>query len=282
MTILITGSSGFIGTHLLKYFSKTNHTIYSISRDQGFDLSIPGWTKKIQIDSVEIVIHLAQSLNYRDFEKNSNDIFSVNVNSTQELLDWSKNHGVRKFIFTSSVNIYGSLYNKYIEEGDKLNYDSFYGLSKFLAEKLILFYSQYFDVLTLRLNTVYGPGQKGTLIPDIIKKITKNEKIYLGEDLGIMLSPIFVEDLVKIIYFFIITDKKIKHSVFNVSGPEKVSLKEIVRIISGILSTSPQIEVTSQKCKYFVSENNKLVSILSDQFIFTSIEQGLNLTCNKI
>ena len=169
MNILLTGSNGFIGSNLKNYYKLKGHNVFEINKENGFDLSKNGWTIGIPKMNFEMVVHLAQSKHYRDFENNSNDIFRVNIQSTSELLNWAKLNKIKKFIYTSSANVYDNS-NIISYENSSTNYNSFYDLTKILSESIISFYSKYFQILILRLNTVYGPGQKTQLFQKLLIK----------------------------------------------------------------------------------------------------------------
>ena len=75
MKILITGSTGFIGTNLVSFLKNNNSIeILEASRENGFDLSHDGWTKNLPKNEIDIVIHLAQSSLYRNFPEGTSII----------------------------------------------------------------------------------------------------------------------------------------------------------------------------------------------------------------
>ena len=86
-------------------------------------------------------------------------MFGVNLSSTF-LLEWARNNGVSKFIFTSTANVYDQNDEKLLENSKTLP-NSFYGASKLASEQLISQYSNYFSIEILRL----------LLFTDLIKKI---------------------------------------------------------------------------------------------------------------
>lgn len=259
MNILLTGSNGFIGSNLKNYYKLKGHNVFEINKENGFDLSKNDWTIGIPKINFEIVVHLAQSKHYRDFENNSNDIFRVNIQSTSELLNWAKLNNIKKFIYTSSANVYDNS-NIISYENSSTNYNSFYDLTKILSESIISFYSKYFQILILRLNTVYGPGQKDTIIPKIINKVKNKEEIVLARGKGIFLNPIYIDDLIHIIYNLSLYEFDNQKEVFNVSSDETISLHEIALIISKFLSNDLNLKITDEEVKYFLCDISKLKS----------------------
>ena len=143
MNVLITGSSGYIGSNLIR--SLANNQDYYITglskRSNGIkapnykeiiaDLSIADFINKIPIHTqFDVVIHFAQSSFYRNFPEKAQDIFDVNTSSTMNLLEWSRRKGIKKFLFSSTGNVY-SPSEKMLSETDKCSSSSFYSASKF-------------------------------------------------------------------------------------------------------------------------------------------------------
>lgn len=279
MKILITGATGFIGTHLCQYFKEKGIEVFELNREKGFDISKSGWTKNIKIKNIHTVVHLAQSNNYRDFENKSEEIFQTNVSATKELLEWSKINNVKRFVYTSSFNVYENNSNPRREDS-KLGAESFYGLTKSISEQLVSYYSRFFETVILRLNTVFGGKQTNALIPQMVEKIINNEIIYLAKGDGLILSPIYVNDLSRIFLKLIESKEKFDNEIINVGGEETVSLAEIVKILSNNLNVNPKTQKTDSELKFFISDSTKLRDFLNNQFLFTPIEIALKEVCN--
>ena len=97
--ILITGSQGFIGKNLIRELNKQDAVnIFEASRKNGLNLSEKNWTKNLPEHEIDVVIHLAQSSNYRNFPSKADDIFKINVASTFELLEWCRKRKIKKIL----------------------------------------------------------------------------------------------------------------------------------------------------------------------------------------
>lgn len=283
MKILITGASGFIGSSLVRSLAE-EHTVYGVVRKKKkfhdnpqvnfieVDLSHKDFVKELP-SGINTVIHLAQSSRYREFPDGVEDMIAINVNSTGLLLDWARRSGVKHFVFSSTANVYAQTGEKFTEQS-KTAPNSFYGASKLAAEQLVVQYAQCFSIDILRLFTVYGPGQKGMLIPQIIQKIRLGEEIYLASKIGIYLTPIYIDDLVNIISHLMKTDNDLKLRIMNVCGNEKVSLGQIVRNIEKILNVSTPIRVTNDIPMNFIGSNELLFREI-DALDFTRLKEGL-------
>jgi nucleoside-diphosphate-sugar epimerase len=121
---------------------------------------------------------------------------------------------------------------------------------------------------------VYGPNQKNMLIPNIIENIKSYREIQLASSVGIMLTPIYVDDLVEIICKLVHFNKTDVLSVQNICGDESVSLSKIVNIIEEFLKIDSIIKITNAKPLSFIGSNKTLLSNIG-QYKFTNIEDGL-------
>ncbi len=175
MSILITGSSGFLAKIFYTYLSETNavKTLSRSNSDFNIDLSkhIPFF-----INNFELVIHAAgkaHSIPKNVYERN--EIYKINVIGTQNLLKALHKPSLpRKFVFISSVSVYGLIEGENINEDQPLQAQDPYGKSKIIAEELVKEWCDKNKVICtiLRLPLVVGtnpPGNLGAMIRGINK-----------------------------------------------------------------------------------------------------------------
>jgi UDP-glucose 4-epimerase len=272
--ILITGAAGFIGGALIEFLaSQKDVSVIPVTREEGYDLSEPGWVKKIPDGHVNTVIHLAQSSFYRDFPGGASDMRRVNIDATAELLEWSRLNGVKRFLFSSTGNVYKASVQPLIESDPTLPV-SFYGATKLCAEQLVTQYSQFFTTINMRLFGVYGPGQKRMLISDIISSLRNGSEITLAQGKGLIFTPIYLADCVAIIHSLIGYNVDETDMTINVAGNENVDLNKVVHSLGRLLDVSPNISLVDGNPKYLVSNIDKLKAVFPRQS-FTNINAGL-------
>jgi UDP-glucose 4-epimerase len=275
-SVLITGATGYIGRNLLHLWSFLDDLeIVRVDRTTGFDFSVAGWVDRLPDRKVDVIIHLAQSRRYNDFPDGSRDVFQVNVASTFELLEWARTHGVKRFVFASSGTVYEENCGK-LKEDSASAPKSMYAASKLVAENLIQPYGVFIDVVILRLFGVYGPGQRQMIIPRMIEHIRLNKEIYLAGGTGIFLTPLFIEDCVKILSELTWIPMARGVTVLNVAGDEVLSLGEMVAIIGSKLGMKPQIQSTDEQPRHLCGDNFLLKSIVS--WSHTAFDIGMDLT----
>lgn len=281
MNILVTGASGFIAQHLINSLINENN-VFGLSRDSLFksesleviraDLTDQAFEKTLPTN-IDCVIHLAQSSAYKNFPDAAEDIYKVNVEATFRLLEWSRKNQVKRFIFTSTANVYSNTPVLLDEESQTIP-DSFYAASKLCAEKIIYQYQECFFIDILRLFTVYGPGQKNMLIPTIANRMKAGAEITLGKGIGVNLTPVYVGDVVHIIHALLSSQSEKRLRLLNICGAERVGLNEITQKLELILNVSAFIRITEDEPKSFIGNNLKLRKMFPD-ITLTKLETGL-------
>ncbi len=206
--ILITGASGFVGNSLAQWLSKntqyqlclaarnfdqmTTTTYHKISKINDIN-STTDWTDALT--DCDIVIHTAARVHImNDTTVNTLDEFrKINVEGTLNLARQAIQHGVRRFIFISSIKVNGEITSdgkKFVADALPAPQDN-YAISKYEAEQGLLHLSnQGLEVVIIRPPLIYGPGVKGNLLrlvnyldkgyPLPIGRLTKNKRSYLS------------------------------------------------------------------------------------------------------
>lgn len=179
MKILVTGSGGMVGSFISEYLSFQGHYVCGIVRNGhahtrireiACDLSRPFDLN----ETFDLIVHTSGILPYRKptVEQYKRD----NIDSMENLLNYAKKRGISKIINLSTIGVYGEFRDERIdEESDKINPDC-YGLSKLLAEKMLMEDSEV-EGISLRMPGILGNGARGIWITDIIEKMKKNELV---------------------------------------------------------------------------------------------------------
>jgi UDP-glucose 4-epimerase len=237
--IVVTGCSGFIGSHLMnKLIEKYNYSnvIGLTSKEtheyqyiKHIDYEVFSNSRFSVIDA-NIVIHAGAFIPKNNNDANNIAFCNKNIINTTKLLE-NTNKKLKKFIFLSTIDVYDDA--KLINENSFVGFNSMYGLSKLYCEKMILAWGKQneVDVLILRIGHVYGPGEEKyqKLIPETIRRILKGENIEVwgsGEDLR---AFIHVDDVINSILESI--EKKTNSKVINIVSSESYSINETIKTI---------------------------------------------------
>tara|TARA_B100000686_G_scaffold111863_1_gene119308 strand:+ start:4452 stop:5333 length:882 start_codon:yes stop_codon:yes gene_type:complete len=279
-SILMTGSSGFLGRNLSTRLSRSKqYKLILINRENHYDLTNTGWTDKIPDTRIDMVVHLAQSNKYREFPEGAEDMFQVNIAATFELLEWARNNGVKRFIFASTGNVYKNHQGK-ATENSECDPGSFYAASKYCAENLIESFSDIFEIIIVRIFGLYGPGQKDNLISNTIKKIQSGKELTLASGKGLFITPVFIEDAVSSFVNFINSSLPNPKLIVNLAGDDILSLYDIAFSISKTIDKSPNIKINKETPKYLCGDNLKYKNIFGVKK-FINFDESIKKTLSQ-
>lgn len=251
--ILITGGAGFIGSHLVEALVKNNRvTVYDNFSSSVVSLGYLGHLRNLNVikgdildekklgkalQGVDIVFHLAVSC-IRLSLSNPTRVHAVNATGTLTSLLAAKKARVKRFVYISSSEIYGSAKKKYIDESHPIDPTTVYGSSKYMGE----LYTQYFHrhvglpAVIIRPFNTYGPrshfdGVYGEVIPRfVIKALSAKPPIIFGD--GTQTRDFtYISDTIRGIMMAGQSDK-ILGDVVNIAYGKEVSVRALAKTIS--------------------------------------------------
>lgn len=260
--ILITGACGFIGNHLIQYLEDhcAPHNIIIVDRDLGaldpsnslfrnlFFIKIQdldtfnGWDGILTKYEISAVIHLAARVHKKNEISNKflPQYINTNTTATINLLQACIKNNVKKFIFLSTVAIYGNKSIAPLKETDLIKLMSPYATSKFLAEKKIqeLCAGTKTNFTIIRPPMVYGKNAKGN-ITTLVKCVKKGLPLPLA---GIhnKRSFIHVLNLCNFITHCIVNEKS-NNEIFLISDNNDISVPHLIKKISIILKKQARL-----------------------------------------
>lgn len=251
MKILVTGASGFIGTHLVRRLVNDGHTVYSLVRTtsrvgelQQVDTALvygdvreKASLEKIvqQYPGIETVFHLASLLT--PVSVDDNIYWDINYQGTQNVLDVCRTLNLRAFVHCSSVGVIGPLPEIPANEMSRCAPDSNYGESKYKAELLALEYHKSFGlpVTVVRPAWTYGPGDSRTF--KFFRMVAKGRFFIIGDG-QTKLSPIYVDDVVQGLILCAEQIDSAVGAVFIVAGEQFITLEHLAKTIATEANTS--------------------------------------------
>ena len=278
MKIMVTGSAGFIGSHLTEYLVEKGYDVVAFDRYNSNNhygwLEQSKYKKKIKFilgdirdfDSVnkamqgcDGVMHLAALIGIPYSYISPTAYIKTNVEGTLNVLESAKNLKLKQVIITSTSEVYGTAMKKKLSEKDELKAQSPYAASKIAADQLSLSYYRSFGlpIKIIRPFNTFGPRQSArAVIPTIITQAITNKKIKIG-NLNATRDFLFVEDLCSA-YEKILKSNKLFGEVVNVGVNSEISIKNLIVKISKILKIKLISVVEKQRIRPKKSEVNRL------------------------
>ena len=301
MKILVTGSAGFIGSHLTEYLVKRGYKVVAFDRYNSNNhygwLEKSKYKKKIKFilgdirdyDSVnkamkgcQHVMHLAALIGIPYSYISPTAYLKTNVEGTLNVLESAKNLNLKQVIVTSTSEVYGTAIKKKLSENDELKAQSPYAASKIAADQLALSYYRSFGlpVKIIRPFNTFGPRQSArAVIPTIITQALLKNKIKIG-NLNATRDFLYVEDLC-LAYEEVLKSNKLFGEVVNVGVDSEISIKDLILKISKILKIKliPIVEkqrVRPQKSEVFrLKCDNKKIKNTTNWKPKYKIDKGL-------
>ena len=282
MKVLVTGSEGFIGSHLVEELVLNGLEVKALSLYNSFNSR--GWLdtldKKI-LNSIEIVsgdirdsffvenisrkqdaiIHLAALIAIPYSYRSPKSYLDTNINGAINILEAAKKNNIKKTLITSTSEVYGSAQKIPITEEHPLSAQSPYAATKIASDQLALSYYRSFKlpVSVIRPFNTFGPRQSlRAVIPSIILQTINNKKIEAG-NLFPTRDFTYVKDICRA-FIFALKKKNIDGEVINLGSQFEISIQETLQEILKISGSKKKVLKNRKRERLKTSEVNRLYS----------------------
>ncbi|MDK2801637.1 MAG: hypothetical protein PWQ70_3256 [Clostridiales bacterium] len=309
MKILVTGSEGFIGSHLTEILVEKGYEVkafvrYNFKNDWGW-LEKSKYLKEIEVytgdirdyDSVydamkdvEVVFHLAALIGIPYSYISPLAYIKTNTEGTYNVLEAARKLNIQRVIHTSTSEVYGTAQYVPIDEKHPYNPQSPYAASKAAADHLALSYYRSFDlpVTIIRPFNTFGPRQSArAIIPTIISQILSGkEQIKLG-NLNPTRDLTYVKDTVNGFITVGLHEKTIG-DVYNLGTGREISIGDLAKKIMKLIGKEVEIITDKERIRPEKSEVERLLSNPEKAMKLTgwkpqyTLEEGLIETINWI
>ncbi len=300
--ILVTGGSGFIGSHIIETLKNEKHNVFNIDKNissfgdfyENIDIND---TAKIEVflkkNSIDYVYHIAAIANARRSLENVQETFINNVAGTASILNASSNCNVKKVILASTVWVYNAADknsgtkkngNIILDENCKFLPECgghFYTTSKLSSE----FICQDFKALKnlnftiLRYGIPYGPRMwPGLVLRSFTENALSKKPIIINGDGSAKRRFIHVKDLAK--GHLLALNEKADNQIYNLEGDKDITIKQLAELVSknieevDIKYVTDKTRVGEFKTDSIEISNQKIKNELG-WYIDISIEDGV-------
>ena len=257
MNILVIGSKGFIGSHVLDYFKVQKHAVFGCdvvvdyTQENYFliDVANADFQELFETTPFDVCINCSGAASVPDSIIHPQRDFELNVNNVFKLLDAiRKQQPLCKFINLSSAAVYGNPAVLPVAENTALLPVSPYGMHKRMAETLLQEFHTHFGIrtLSLRLFSVYGPGLKKQLFWDLYKKMSANpnEINVLGTG-NESRDFIYIHDLTRVLDI-VLQKAEFNGNAYNCSNGEEILIKDAIEQFSKAMNWNGNIVYSNQ------------------------------------
>lgn len=256
MKILVTGSSGTIGTRLCETLLQRSYDVKGVDWTKNkwrpevdavttlVDLRDPEAVKKMDLGQIDVIVHLAANARVYDLVEDP-DRARDNMLTVYNMLEFARLKGVRKFIFASSRECYGNIpARKFKEELAKIeNCESPYTASKIAGEALTEAYTRCYDIdhVILRFSNVYGMyDESNRIVPLFIRKFRANEPVTIfGEEK--CLDFTYIDDNVEGIILTLTKFDAAKNTTINLAFGQATHLTDLAKSLRRLLKSKSEV-----------------------------------------
>jgi len=301
MKVIITGGSGFIGSHLADFLINLDHEVIvidnlSVGRINNINhlLNNSNFTfleaDIVDFNSIEKsfigvdwVFHLAALADIVPSIENPEDYYLSNVNGTFNVLQACKKYKVKKVIYTASSSCYGTPEDYPTKETAEIQPQYPYALTKNMGEQLVLHWSQLYKLpaISLRFFNVYGPrartsGTYGAVFGVFLAQKLANKPFTVVGDGTQTRDFTFISDIVAAIHCAATSD--VSGKVINIGSSNTYSINHLVKLLDGDIVYIPKRPGEPDCTWADISEAKKILGWEPK----ISLEEGVKILLNDM
>ena len=266
--ILLTGATGFTGSHLLGGLLNAGYRVIVLKRSTSDTWRVAEYLMNIKTYNIDLqpldlpfkenqidcVIHLAT--HYVKFHANIEDVDKImdfNITTATKILELAVEHHVPHFLNTGSFFEF-KMKNTPIKEGDARIGYNLYASAKIAFDEITKYYAHNFDikVIDLKLFSPYGEKDKTKVFVFLIKSLLENRKIdFSGGEQSWNFTYIkdIIDAYLKALYYF---ENDFEYETFNIGRNDVHSLRECVNVIENV--SGKKIDITFGEKPYVKNE----------------------------
>lgn len=258
--ILVTGSSGTIGTRLCEELLNKRIKFIGIDKRRNkWNRDVDILTKRIdlldekkieKIEMIDLVIHLAANARVYNLVLNPK-LARENMITTFNVLEFCRKNDIEKFIFASSRETYGNIKGlKHAEEDVRIEFcESPYTASKIAGEALTQAYCKCYGIhfVIIRFSNVYGMyDDSDRVIPLFIKRAMYNKELVVYGRKK-MLDFTYIDDAINGLLKVIKKFNEVKGNTFNIASGEGTKIIEIAKLIKRNMNSKSRIKIEKNR-----------------------------------
>jgi nucleoside-diphosphate-sugar epimerase len=250
-TILVTGGTGFTGSHLVKRLLLRGHQVRAVDNQKGiFYDELVKLGAQVTIGSVtdrplmerlvegcDVVHHVAAAFRRIDLPKEV--YWDINVNGTRYLIEAAFKSGVERFVYCSTCGVHGNVDNPPTSEDGPIQPEDYYQFTKYEGEKVAHEYmAKGMKLAILRPAAIYGPGDPERWAM-LFKQVNTGRFLMFGSGKATY-HPLYIDNLIDAFELAQEKDEAIGQT-YLIADEKYLPIREIVQIISQVLNKDVKI-----------------------------------------
>lgn len=251
MQALVTGGTGFVGSHLVRRLLARGQRVISLDKNPGlFDDELRSLGATLLTGSVtdadavnravegcDVVYHLASP--FGDILQPDAAYWDIEVNGTRNVLEAAERHGVKRVVHCSTQGVHGSLVQTPGDENSPMAPRDYYCYSKVEGERVCQeFIARGLDAVIVRPTSVYGPGDTRGWLK--LYQMVSNGWFLMVGDGKTLNHPVYVENLIDV-FELAATVPAAKGRAYLAGDESPVTLTELVRGVADAVGANVRI-----------------------------------------
>jgi len=252
MRILVTGGTGFTGSHLVKRLLAREHDVVVLDNQKGIasdTLERQGAALKLGsvtdadlvrecVEGREVVYHLAAA--FRKVNLPKHVYWDTNVTAMRDLLEVCREKGVRKVVYCSTQGVHGNVDHPPGNEDTPIEPEDYYQYTKYEGEKVArTFIQDGMDITTLRPTAIYGPGDPARFLM-LFRRVQTGTFPFFGDGRALY-HPLYIDNFIDA--FELAAEKpEARGRTYLIADKHYYTIKEIVRKIARVMEVDLKIK----------------------------------------
>lgn len=262
MKVLVTGSGGYLGQHLIDRLLKEGHEVLALSRYKTdfkrsrltfIQSDLNAINDAVSDLDIAAVFHTAAKINFDDSSESIAQITNDNILASMQLADFILKRGIKKVILSSTCSVYEENYNvnHWITESHKLRPWNLYAVSKLTSEWIFesKLSGKVENFVILRYSSIYGHKQRpGSIIPIFINNASLNKDLELFGSGKRIQDYVYIDDVVQANLNCLYRTLPY-NCVFNIGSGEQITDEVLAKQIKTIWQSNSKILIKNMADK---------------------------------
>ncbi len=251
MQVLVTGGTGFTGSHLVRRLLSRGHRVRVLDNAPGLfhdELKEAGadiWLGSVAdrdlvlraVAGCEVVQHLAAAFRKINLPKQS--YWQVNVEGTRFIAEACLEHGVRKLVYCSTQGVHGDVKQLPGDEDSPIAPEDYYQYTKYEGERVVLaLLERGLDATVIRPTAIYGPGDPGRFL--LLFREAAKGRFYMFGNGQAYYHPVYIDNLVDA-FELAAASPRARGRTYLIADDTYVTIDELVRAVAAALGMPVRI-----------------------------------------